>query len=204
MRELHEGCDLEAVKEEFRRLIKDVSAAEIAQMEQVLIAEGVPSEQIKELCDVHVQVFRESLDKQVPPEMVPGHPVHTFRAENEAIAKMVEEFKQRIQQIATAGTIEAAEAPIQQARETLDKLMQVNKHYLRKENLLFPYLEKHGFYGPSSVMWAIHDDIRAKLKELQQILSKYRDYDFAVLIAATPAGSSAFNNCHCRDDLQGK
>jgi PAS domain S-box-containing protein len=62
--------------------------------------------------------------------------------------------------------------------------MQINKHYLRKENLLFPYLEKHGFYGPSSVMWAIHDDIRAKLKELQQILTKYRDYDFAALVSA--------------------
>lgn len=184
IRELHEGRNLEAVKEEFRRLVKDVSATEIAQMEQALIAEGIPSEQIKELCDVHVQVFRESLDKQVPPEMIPGHPVYTFRAENEAIAKVVEEFKQRLQQIAAAGTIETAEAPIQQARETLDKLMQVNKHYLRKENLLFPYLEKHGFYGPSSVMWAIHDDIRAKLKELQQILSKYMDYDFAALIAA--------------------
>ncbi|MBC7233071.1 MAG: DUF438 domain-containing protein [Chloroflexi bacterium] len=184
IRELHEGRDLEAVKEEFRALIKDVSATEIAQMEQALIAEGVPSEQIKELCDVHVQVFRESLDKQVPPEMVPGHPVHTFRAENEAIAKVVEELAERIQQIAAAGTIEAAGEPIQRARETLDRLMQVNKHYLRKENLLFPYLEKHGFYGPSSVMWAIHDDIRAKLKELQQILTKYRDYDFAALVAA--------------------
>ncbi|MGC8786719.1 MAG: DUF438 domain-containing protein [Anaerolineae bacterium] len=184
VRELHEGRDIGAVKEEFRKLLKDVSATEIAQMEQALIAEGVPSEQIKELCDVHVQVFRESLDKQVPPEMVLGHPVHTFRAENEAVAKVVEELKQRIQQIAATGTIEAADEPIQHARETLDRLMQVNKHYLRKENLLFPYLEKHGFSGPSSVMWAIHDDIRSKLKELQQILSKYRDYDFAALLAA--------------------
>ncbi|MBC7260653.1 MAG: DUF438 domain-containing protein, partial [Chloroflexi bacterium] len=184
VRELHEGRDIGAVKEEFRRLLKDVSATEIAQMEQALIAEGVPSEQIKELCDVHVQVFRESLDKQVPPEMVPGHPVHTFRAENEAIAKVVEELKQRIQQIAAAGTIEAADEPIQRARETLDRLMQVNKHYLRKENLLFPYLEKLGFSGPSSVMWAIHDDIRSKLKELQRILSQYRDYDFVALLAA--------------------
>nr|MBC7244490.1 DUF438 domain-containing protein [Chloroflexota bacterium] len=184
IRELHEGRDLTEIKEEFRKLIKDVSATEIAQMEQALIAEGIPSEQIKELCDIHVQVFRESLDKQVPPEMMPGHPVHTFRAENKAIAQVVEDLQQRIQQIASAQTIDAAGELVQLARESLDKLMQVNKHYLRKENLLFPYLEKHGFYGPSSVMWAIHDDIRAQLKELQQVLTNYRNYELTALVTA--------------------
>lgn len=182
IRELHEGRDLTEIKAEFGKLIKDVSATEIAQMEQALIAEGVPSEQIKELCDIHVQVFRESLDKQVPPEMMPGHPVHTFRAENQAIAQVVEELQQRIQQIATAKTVDAAAEFVQRARETLDRLMQINKHYLRKENLLFPYLEKHGFYGPASVMWAIHDDIRAQLKELQRILVNYQDDKLDALV----------------------
>jgi len=79
IRELHEGQDLEKVKQEFRELVRDVSATEISQMEEALIAEGLPRDQIKALCDVHGQVFRESLDKQVPPEMTPGHPVHTFR-----------------------------------------------------------------------------------------------------------------------------
>ena len=184
IRELHEGQDLEKVKQEFRELVRDVSATEISQMEEALIAEGLPRDQIKALCDVHVQVFRESLDKQVPPEMTPGHPVHTFRAENEAIAKVVEELKQGIQRIKATANIEEAAEPLQRTGEALNKLMQLDTHYLRKENLLFPYLEKHGVYGPAAVMWAIHDDIRRQLKELQRILEKHADYDFIALIAA--------------------
>ncbi|KPL21909.1 MAG: hypothetical protein AMJ93_08445 [Anaerolineae bacterium SM23_84] len=184
IRNLHEGRDLGEVKEEFRKLLRDVSPTEISQMEQALIAEGLPPEQIQELCDVHVQIFRESLDKQAPPGMTPGHPVHTFRAENEAVAKAVEELKQNIAQIGAAGNTDAAAEPVQQAQETLNKLMQLDTHYLRKENLLFPFLEKHGVTGPSSVMWGIHNDIRDGLKELRRVLQTYTDYDFPALVAA--------------------
>jgi DUF438 domain-containing protein len=184
IRDLHEGRDLEEVKGEFRKLLQDISATEISHMEQALIAEGLPPEQIQELCDVHVQVFRESLDKQAPPGMTPGHPVHTFRAENEAVAKVVQELQQHVLQIKSAGAIQAAAEPVLHAQEALGKLMQLDTHYLRKENLLFPYLEKYGVTGPSSVMWGIHDEVRAQLKELRRLLDGYTDYGFAALVAA--------------------
>jgi len=49
----------------------------------------------------------------------------------------------------------------------LDTLMTFERHYLRKENLLFPFLERYGFTAPSAVMWGIHDEIRADLKTLK-------------------------------------
>jgi DUF438 domain-containing protein len=42
--------------------------------------------------------------------------------------------------------------------------MDVDKHYRKKENLLFPYLEKYGIPGPPKVMWGKHDETRALLK----------------------------------------
>jgi DUF438 domain-containing protein len=45
-----------------------------------------------------------------------------------------------------------------------NRLMDVDKHYQRKENLLFPYLEKRGITGPPKVMWGKHDEIRTLLK----------------------------------------
>ena len=49
-------------------------------------------------------------------------------------------------------------------RARLNALADVEKHYLRKEHLLFPYLEKHGITGPPKVMWAKHDEARALLR----------------------------------------
>ena len=59
---LHDGVPVEQVKAEFDELIVGIDAAEIARMEQALISEGMPIEDVQRLCDVHVTVFKESLD----------------------------------------------------------------------------------------------------------------------------------------------
>jgi DUF438 domain-containing protein len=51
-------------------------------------------------------------------------------------------------------------------------LEETDKHYLWKENQLFPFLEKHDFTGPTQVMWGIHDQIRTMLKGLYTALGK--------------------------------
>ncbi len=164
IRQLHQGKTVEDVKAEFAALLKDVEASEIAELEQSLIAEGLPEAEVKRLCDVHVAVFRDSLEEQASPETLPGHPVHTFRAENAAAAEVLDALEAAIQA-----------AQWQQARDHLRKLREYEKHYVRKENILFPFLEKHGFAGPSSVMWAIHDDIRAGWKQLTELLAEKPD-----------------------------
>jgi uncharacterized protein len=51
-------------------------------------------------------------------------------------------------------------------RSNLSILKNVERHYAIKENALFPFLEKHGFPGPSKVMWSKHDEVREMLKAL--------------------------------------
>jgi DUF438 domain-containing protein len=55
--------------------------------------------------------------------------------------------------------------------DTLERLTEVDAHYLRKENQLFPFLEEHGVEGPSKVMWAIHDDVRALIKQARATIA---------------------------------
>ncbi len=167
LRQLHEGRSVDEVKAEFAALLREVGPTEIAQIEQALIEEGLPEMEIKRLCDVHVAVFRESLEAQVPPESLPGHPVHTFRAENRAAAEVLDRLQAAVEALKTAPTDPDRLA---EARERLRELREYEKHYRRKENFLFPYLERKGFTGPSTVMWAIHDDIRGGWKALAALL----------------------------------
>lgn len=158
--QLHAGKSVEEVKDEFAALLQDVGATDIATIEQELVEEGMPAEEIKHLCDVHVVVFRESLEAQEKPDTVPGHPVYTFLAENGAAGRVLDRLEEAI-----------GASQWEQAREQLRELRKYEIHYVRKENILFPFLEKHGFTGPSSVMWAIHDDIRAGWKKLDELLA---------------------------------
>jgi len=48
-----------------------------------------------------------------------------------------------------------------------NQLSGVEKKFARKENQLFPYLEKYGWTGPSQGMWSFHDRIRDLFREVR-------------------------------------
>jgi DUF438 domain-containing protein len=170
IRELHEGGDLEEQKRRFADLIRDISPTEISEMEQKLIEEGLPEDEVKRLCDVHVQVFKESLEGQPLPFAVPGHPLHTLTEENRALEKILTEFKGLLDRIMPGDGGITLEKLHDEVKSALEELAQVEKHYLKKENQLFPLLESKGVSGPSKVMWAIHDDIRMMIREFRGLL----------------------------------
>jgi uncharacterized protein len=166
LRQLHEGKTVEQVKAEFGALAREATSSEIAEVEQLLMDEGLPPEEIQALCDVHVAVFQEGLDQAAAPEAISGHPVHTFRAENEIAIRFLIEMQTAFQKYQSYNTPEA----LQTLSHQLELFKEFDCHYRRKENLLFPYLERYGFVGPSKVMWGLHDEIRAKIKNLTQLL----------------------------------
>ena len=47
----------------------------------------------------------------------------------------------------------------------IEELQSIDTHYLRKENLFFPYLEQYGITAPPKVMWGVDDEIRLLLNE---------------------------------------
>lgn len=164
VKELHEGADIQAVRKRFAALIKDVSPEEIARLEQSLITEGVPVEQIQKVCDVHVAVFEDALKKRRgrKQKTVEGHPVRTFIDENREIRSRLKKSAPSVK----AAAKRPSEPVWAAAAEAVEDLGKIDLHYLRKENLLFPILETTGFTGPSKVMWGKHDEIRQMRKEL--------------------------------------
>jgi len=160
IRDLHQGVDMSILKQRFHELIKDIEPAEIARMEQKLIEEGMPESEIKRLCDVHVEVFKESLGQQEALVVPPGHPLHTFMMENRAAEKLIEEITRILEKLCDSPDKELFKEQQKTLVELTERLSHINLHYLRKENQLFPILELHNISGPSEVMWALHDDIR--------------------------------------------
>jgi DUF438 domain-containing protein len=106
------------------------------------------------------------------PELPPGHPVDTFVRENAALREQAAKLRTALAEIASGPKDEPVDdARLRGVRAAYGLLMDVDKHYLRKEHLLFPFLEKRGITGPSSVMWAKHDEARALLKRLGEALA---------------------------------
>ncbi|MDC2863592.1 DUF438 domain-containing protein [Bacillus sp. BP-3] len=174
IKNLHNGKSVKEVKAQFEEAVGNITVAEISKLEQALMEEeGIPVEEVQRLCSVHTAIFKGSIEeihRSEKPEDQAGHPVHTFKLENKKIDKLVN-FKLQLHY--ERFEKEDSEENIYKLIEDLNLLLDVDKHYSRKENLLFPYLETYGIYGPTQVMWGIDDVIRNAIKDVKQALTNY-------------------------------
>ncbi|MEE8319034.1 MAG: DUF438 domain-containing protein, partial [Dehalococcoidales bacterium] len=170
--ELHQGLSAEAAKERFETEVGDISSTEIAEIEQALIDDGLSPEEIKKFCNVHALIFQSALEKSASEETFPSHPVYLFRQENREIEKLVASVR------SFAEKPEEGEFPAFKAKlkEMLLTLRGIETHYERKEQLLFPFLEKQGFLGPSKVMWGKDNEVRDLLKTARQGIDHLSDW----------------------------
>lgn len=161
--QLHDGKSVDEVKDQFAAVFGNVSAEEIAQAEQALILNGLPVSEIQRLCDVHSAVFKGSIEEihqPSDPSKIPGHPVNLLWRENRALEALVKEIRTRLS---------FGNSP-SDLKDPLSKLMEIDRHYSKKENLLFPYLEQYGITAPPKVMWGVDDEIRDELKDIRKQL----------------------------------
>lgn len=166
IKELHDGKSVDEVKAKFEEAVGSISVGEISKMEQALMEEeGIPVSEVQRLCSVHTEVFKGSIEEIHGFEdkfQEKGHPVHTFMLENKAIDRHVnfslslhlDQFKR-----------DPSSENVEKLKNDLTRLLEIDKHYSRKENLLFPYLEKYGIFGPTQVMWGVDDRIRDSIKD---------------------------------------
>jgi uncharacterized protein len=167
IRDLHAGVEMSILKRRFHALIKDIDGPEIARLEQRLIAEGMPESEIKRLCDVHVELFKESLETKETPVVPAGHPLHTYMLENRAAERIAGEIAEIVKQLDRSADTAVFDKFREPLLQSVNRLAEINLHYLRKENQLFPALERHEITAPSEVMWGIHDDIRQAVKQVR-------------------------------------
>ncbi len=84
-----------------------------------------------------------------------GHPVQIYYKESTLIQRLLEELENV-----------NPKDEFQKYFNIFNQLITIEKRFVRKENQLFPYLEKHGWNGPSKGMWSFHDNLREQIKFL--------------------------------------
>jgi len=161
--QLHNGEAPDMVKARLTELLKKIPYDEVVEVEQELINEGLPVEEVLKLCDIHTMVLDGSIDTSGAKAVPAGHPVDTFLAENRELLKQIaiaeNLFTETLQQ-----DIQTLPDNVLKIKAVFNALMDVDKHYKRKEYLLFPFLEKYGITGPPTVMWGKHDETRGMMK----------------------------------------
>lgn len=192
IRQLHSGVTEEKVKAQLEVMLDEADYSDVFLMEVQLVQEGIAAESIQKLCDTHTRVLKKHLDLQETPETVPGHPANTFIQENRELIKTTGQIRLLMRALENVPDLQDAIEPMRTIQQLLNNLMDADKHYLRKEYLLFPFFERNNLPGPPMVMWGKHDEVRNILREtisgLQQVdtmsAAEAKAYN---LFAVTPA-----------------
>jgi PAS domain S-box-containing protein len=152
------------------KLLSKIPYNEVVEVEQELIAEGLPETEVLRLCDVHTEALEGHIDLSGMKIAPPGHPVDTFKKENQELRKVVTKLQELFENAEELYRTVGAESYNNRVKGLFNSLMDVDKHYRRKENLLFPFLERYGITGPPKVMWGKHDETRDLLKNALRAL----------------------------------
>ncbi|MGM0375703.1 MAG: DUF438 domain-containing protein [Bacteroidota bacterium] len=167
---LHEGNDPVKVRNELTETLQNIPYGEVVEVEQELIEQGLPVEEVLRLCDVHSEVLEGHVDLSTAKEIPQGHPVDTFIKENRELIRTCDQATEVFERIRNDGEKGFADHVLT-LKQLFNNLMDVDKHYQRKEYLVFPYLEQKGVTGPPKVMWGKHDEAREQLKGAIEVLN---------------------------------
>lgn len=171
-RGIMKGENGKALMDRYKDAIDNVTPFDIIELENRQIRSGVSTSDIKKSIGKVLNAFYTSLSNykwETPDE---GTFLYYLMLENRALELKLNEIKQILkkyhqEKLSTYQMLRNKLIPL------FLEILDFDNHYLKKENILFPYIEKYwNNYNPIKVMWSLHDDIRNSLKEIILILEK--------------------------------
>lgn len=178
LRKLNTGNISEDLRKEALEVVKNIDPMELSIAEQNLIDEGMNPQNLRHLCDIHMEVLKDELEK-IKNKLETGHVVNTLIVEHDKILEflsMLEELNNNVQAL---DEIKGNEEYINKLHFAIDNILDAEKHHQREEDVLFKELEGDGITGPTRIMRMEHDDLRGKKREIKELLNciNYMDFD---------------------------
>ncbi len=109
----------------------------------------------------------ESLESEQQPAPA-EHPIQLLMREHQLLLELAAQLEGVAGEISNAPKGAAIPSAIGRLKAIAQQFQASGNHYLREENVLFPYVEKHGMVGPPTMMWREHDEIRTLKKRLYE------------------------------------
>ena len=154
--------------------IDQLTPHDVIEVTDKLVKTGIDTAVIKKNIGKILNVFYKPITQYPWEKPRKGHFLYYLMEENRAIETYLDKIKVSLKLMnKKSKENENYQDDYHNMRDSLLKLNEFVLHYDKKENILFPYLEKQWEdYRCLQIMWSFHDDIRKKLKELELILQK--------------------------------
>lgn len=160
--------------ETYQQSISTVNAVDAMQVFDRLLKERYPVEKVKANVGKIINVFFKALSADHWTKPDEGHFMYYLMLENREVEKLIADIRPYIKMFLKPDASEVNES-LQKLRDFISKVKEYELHYIKKENILFPYLEKtFAQHRCLQLMWSFHDDFRRSVKALELLLQPAR------------------------------
>ena len=166
LQKLNQEGVTEALRKEALDIVSDISPIELSIAEQNLIEKGMNPQDLRHLCDIHMEVLKGELDK-IKTKIEPGHVVHTFIAEHDKILEFLTQLEEINFKIQKTESYDNSLEEIESLKTVVYNILDAENHHQREEKVLFTEMEDRKITGPTRIMRIEHDDLRAKKEFLK-------------------------------------
>ncbi|MCI1477461.1 MAG: DUF438 domain-containing protein [Clostridium beijerinckii] len=177
LQKLNKDGITETLRKEALEIVSDINPIELSIAEQNLIEEGMNPQDLRHLCDIHMEVLRGELDK-IKNKIEPGHVVYTFIAEHDKILGFLKELEDINSKIQKLESYDSNLIEFEELIKVIDNILDAENHHKREEKVLFAEMEDRKITGPTRIMRMEHDDLRVKKKFLKQIATEVSKLKF--------------------------
>lgn len=169
-RRLIDGHNGRALVDEYKEYLDTVTAVETMQVIDRLLVEGYSTDTVKKNVGKIINIFFKSLNSYKWNKPGEGHFLYYLMLENREVEKVMADLKQVTKQLFNDKDPDEASL-YEQMQQLIIKLMDYELHYVKKENILFPFIESSfPEYRCLHIMWSFHDDFRRSIKSINTIL----------------------------------
>lgn len=154
----------------YKNVLETVTPVEAMQALDQMLAGGLSVETVKPIVGKLINSFYKSLSSQQWEKPGENHFLTLLMRENREVEKIMAELKVVVKLVFARDEPVSAGLTIA-LRQFVGRLKLYELHYIKKENILFPYIEKvFPQYRCLQLMWSFHDDFRKTIKNLERIL----------------------------------
>jgi DUF438 domain-containing protein len=171
----------EGATEENRRealqIVSNIDPIELSIAEQKLIEEGMNPQDLRHLCDIHMEVLSDELVK-LQRQLEAGHMLDTLIIEHEKIKEFLTELDALNLEIQKLEGYKGNEEYFKKLERLAENILDAENHHRREEDVLFPELERRNITGPTRIMRMEHEDLRGRKRILRDTAASIQSIDF--------------------------
>ena len=170
LKKLNTGNISPELRREALEIVKNIDPVELSIAEQNLVDEGMNPNDLRHLCDIHMEVLKDELEK-IKNSLEVGHVVNTLIVEHDKILEFLTRLEELNSEVQKLDSIKGNEQYVDELKVTIDNIIAAEPHHKREEEVLFKELEGNEITGPTRIMRMEHDDLRGKKREIRELLN---------------------------------